>query len=131
MKDETFYRTGWILGEEITKMMLDQAMKAKNVVYKTQVDNKVCLTFDMLQNQIDTIRGLVMMAYPAYHGLGVWEPIRVLLENKEEFDDKTDLTDDLSAENVTLWICGKELQRGKVFSDYFGKNEKSKYVVKI
>ena len=37
----------------------------------------------MLQNEIDTIRGIVMMAYPAYHGLGEWEPIKVILENKE------------------------------------------------
>lgn len=72
-----------------------------------------------------------MMAYPAYYGLGVWEPIRVLLENQEDFDDKTDLTDDLTVENATLWICNKELVKGKLFSDYFGKNEKSKYVCKI
>jgi len=26
-----------------------------------------------------------MMAYPAYHGLGEWEPVRVLLEDKELF----------------------------------------------
>mgnify|MGYP000323605676 CR=1 FL=1 len=72
-----------------------------------------------------------MMAYPAYHGLGEWEPIKVILENREEFDDKTDLTDDLSTDNITLWICSKELHKGKKLSDYFGKNEKSKYVVKI
>ena len=48
--DETFYRTGWLLNEDISKMMLDEAMKAKNMIYKTQVDNKVCLTFDMLQS---------------------------------------------------------------------------------
>ena len=29
-----------------------------------------------------------MMAYPAYHGLGDWEPIKVILENREEFDEK-------------------------------------------
>ena len=109
VKDDTNYRTGWILGEEITKMMLDEAMKAKGMVYKTQAENKVCLTFDSLQNELDTIRGLVMMAYPAYHGLGDWEPVRILLENQEILDDKTDATDDLFAENATLWICGKEL----------------------
>lgn len=27
--DETNYRTGWLLNEEITKMMLDEATKAK------------------------------------------------------------------------------------------------------
>lgn len=65
-----------------------------------------------------------MMAYPAYYGLGEWEPIRVILENGEEFDEKMDLTDDLNPENTTIWIVGKELQKGKAFADYFGKNEK-------
>ena len=32
--DETHYRTGWLLGEEITKMMLDEATKAKELIYK-------------------------------------------------------------------------------------------------
>jgi hypothetical protein len=50
-----------------------------------------------------------MMAYPAYHGLGEWEPIKVILENREEFDDKMDLTDDLKTENTTIWIVAKEL----------------------
>ena len=54
-----------------------------------------------------------MMAYPAYHGLGDWEPIKVILENREEFDEKMDLSDDLSVDNVSIWICGKELMRGK------------------
>jgi hypothetical protein len=32
--DETNYRTGWLLNEDITKMMLDEAMKAKQLIYK-------------------------------------------------------------------------------------------------
>lgn len=27
--DDTHYRTGWLLGEEISKMMLDESMKTK------------------------------------------------------------------------------------------------------
>ena len=72
----------------------------------------------------------MMMAYPGFHGLGAWEPIWVILENQEEHDEKMNLTDDLSVDNVTLWCVNKELQKGKLFSDYFGKNEKSKMVVK-
>lgn len=84
----------------------------------------------MLQEQIDLCRGLVMMAYPGFHGLGEWEPIWVILENKEEFDDKMDLTDDLDPEKTTLWAVNKELQRGKTYADHFGKNEKTKMVIK-
>ena len=84
------------------------------MIYKGQVDKKVCLDKQMLYEQMDVIRGLTMMAYPAYHGLGDWEPIKVILENREEFDEKMDLTDDLSTDNTSIWICGKELQKGKL-----------------
>jgi len=49
-----------------------------------------------------------MMAYPGYYGLGDFEPIRVILENKEEFDEKMNLTEDLAYSNTTLWIVSKE-----------------------
>jgi hypothetical protein len=107
--DDTNYRTGWVLGEEMTKMMLDESMKTKMLVHKSQVDKKVCLTKQMLMDQLDIIRGLMMMAYPAFYGLGEWEPIKVILENREDFDDKMDLSDDLKADGSSIWICGKEL----------------------
>ena len=129
--DDTNYRTGWLLSEEMTKQMLDEAMKAKQMIYKGQVDMKVCLKKHELLEELDIIKGLIMMGYPAYHGLGDWEPIRVILENKEEFDEKMDLSDDLTIDTATLWICGKELIKGKYFHEYFGKNEKSKFVVKV
>ena len=77
------------------------------------------LTFEAVEHQLDVFKGLVMMAYPGYHGLGEWEPIRVLLEDPE--DDHVDVLDPAK---VSLWIVSKELQAPKLFSDYFGKNEK-------
>jgi len=107
--DETNYRTGWLLSEELTRHMLEEAMNTKELIHKSQVDRKVCLTMDMLQERLDVIRGITMMAYPAYYGLGEWEPIRVILENGEEFEEKMDLSDDLFPDNATIWIVGKEL----------------------
>lgn len=48
--DDTHYRTGWLLGEEITKMMLDEAMKAKMLIHVSQVEKKVCLTKQMMMD---------------------------------------------------------------------------------
>lgn len=72
----------------------------------------------------------MMMAYPGFHGLGEWEPIWMILENKEHIDEKYDGTDDLTYDNVTLWACNKEFKKGKTFADHFGKNEKQKLIVK-
>lgn len=132
VKDENHYRTGWVVSEEMAKQMLDAAMEAKQLIHVSQVARKNFMKFDELNNMLDTMKGLLMMAYPGYHGLGEWEPIRVLLEDQEEWDEATESVDGyLSPDKVNLWICSKELIAGKTFSHYFGKNEKSKFVCKL
>ena len=123
--DDQKYRTGWLVSEEMCAQMLEEAMKGKQLIHKTQIERKVALTFEAMEHQLDIFKGLVMMAYPGYHGLGDWEPIRVLFE---EEDDHADL---LELSKVSLWIVSKELQAPKLFSDYFGSNEKSKFVAKL
>ena len=108
-------------------------MEMKKIIHKSSVDQKRYLTKELLLEQIDIVRGLMMMAYPAFHGLGEWEPIWLILENNESFDEKANLSDDLDVANTILWIVNKEMQAGagKTLSSYFGSNEKSKMVVKI
>lgn len=131
VEDETNYRTGWVVSEEMADKILKEVMIAKQLVHKTQVDRKVNLTMEMLQGQMDVFRGLMMMAYPGYHGLGEWEPIVLLLENKDNWHNNTDMSDFLDPEKCSLWAVNKELNKNKKFSDIFGKNEKTKLVVKI
>ena len=81
--DVAHYRTGWLLEEELTKMLLKQVSDAKAVIHKDQVAKKVALTPKMILDQIDILRGAIMIAYPAYHGLGVWEPARIIFEAQD------------------------------------------------
>lgn len=37
----------------------------------------------------------------------------------------------MDIQRTNLWFCGKELKRDKPLSEYFGKNEKSKVIVKL
>lgn len=129
--DDTHYRTGFVLDEGMTQKMLAESMRAKETIAISQVDKKHMLDEEQLLEIVERIRGITMIAYPAYHGLGDWEPVRVLLENNEKFDETLHMSDDLRVETAQLWVCGKELQNGKMFSDYFGANEKSKFVVKV
>lgn len=73
------------------------------MIHKTQIDRKVCLTFEAIEHTLDVFKGLVMMAYPGYHGLGEWEPIRVLLEEEDDHMDLLDIS------KTSLWIVSKEL----------------------
>ena len=109
VKDDSHYRTGWLLDEEISQKMLTQSMEMKKIIHKSTVDQKKFLTKELLNEQLDLVRGLMMMAYPGFHGLGQWEPIWVILENKEEFDEKMNLSEDLAPDTTTLWAVNKEL----------------------
>lgn len=129
--DDTHYRTGWLVSDDLCSQMLEEVMKGKQMIHVTQVDRKQSLNVDMLKHQLDVFRGLIMMAYPGYHGLGDWEPIKVILENREEWDEKMNLSDDLAVENVSLWIVSKECNPNKYFHEMFGKNEKQKFIVKL
>jgi hypothetical protein len=95
--DDSNYRIGWLLEESMTQKMLEHAMTMKKMIHMSSVTEKRFLTKAMLQDQLDITRGLMMMGYPGFHGLGDWEPIWVILENKEEWDEKmaAGLTDDL------------------------------------
>merc|ERR1712227_572979 len=119
VKDDSHHRTGWLLSEEMTQKMLDQATAMKKLIHVHNVANKVNMKMEPMKEQLDICRGLMMMAYPGFHGLGEWEPVWVLLENKEEFDSTLHGSDDLDVKDTVLWCVKKELQSGKVFSDYF------------
>jgi hypothetical protein len=38
--DDTHYRTGWLLSEEMTQKMLDQSMEIKKLIHKNSVAEK-------------------------------------------------------------------------------------------
>jgi hypothetical protein len=44
--DDQHYRTGWLVSEDLCKQMLSEAMKGKQMIHKTQVDRKICLTLE-------------------------------------------------------------------------------------
>lgn len=43
------------------------------------------VTLDGIQEQMDLLKGLVMMGYPAYYGLPPWELTLLILEDKIDY----------------------------------------------
>eukprot|EP00826_Nyctotherus_ovalis_P051993 TRINITY_DN6540_c0_g1_i1.p1 TRINITY_DN6540_c0_g1~~TRINITY_DN6540_c0_g1_i1.p1 ORF type:complete len:234 (-),score=81.79 TRINITY_DN6540_c0_g1_i1:135-836(-) len=127
VEDKNKVRTGWLLDEDTTKKMLQHITEAKAVIHKDQVAKKIPLTEKMLLEQLDILKGVMMISYPGYHGLGEWEPARIILEAGEALGDG----DMYEAEKTTLWYAGKEMARGRVLGDYLGKNEKTTVIVKL
>jgi len=129
--DEQGYRTGCPPPPEVAEVLkrtAEEAVAAVDVALVSQkrtLDKKACYT------QIDNMRGAVMIAYPAYHRLPVYDPIRQELEDKEELDGASELQCCLDYSQTNLWWAGKELRGDQILEQYIGRNEKTKIVAKL
>lgn len=94
------------------------------------IDNRKIIPVEKIKEAINLLRGAVMIAYPAYHNLPEWEPVYLILENKFDFLLNYPDCNWLDDKNTTLWWAKKELRNDKKLSDYVGKNEKTKIIVK-
>eukprot|EP00891_Asterochloris_glomerata_P003978 jgi/Astpho2/3978/fgenesh1_pm.00063_%23_11_t len=98
-------------------------------VLQDQVAKKVVLTRKALLDAVDNIRGAVMMAFP--QGLPEWDFVRQAIEGQEDLSGTSHADDDLDPERTTIWFAGKALVASKKLSDYLGRHEKTKAVVKL
>jgi len=89
--DESGYRTGCPPPPEVAEILARTAEEAEAAVSHELVTQRRCLTCDVCQTQIDNMRVAVMIAYPAYHKLPVYDPTRMELEDKEELDGASEL----------------------------------------
>jgi len=132
VEDKTNHRVGWIMDENATNEMLNYVKSAKEMIHSNNVKLNKPLNIKMIFEHLEILRGLVMKYYPAYHGLGEWEPARRIIESKDmEAFYNPEMMDLIELETATLWWAGKELVKGKLLSDYIGKNEKTKIVVRL
>ncbi|GAB5576306.1 cilia- and flagella-associated protein 298 isoform X1 [Prionailurus iriomotensis] len=112
-----------IISKEISSLRLHPHTALK------QVEAGVCVTMEMVKDALDQLRGAVMIVYPM--GLPPYDPIRMEFENKEDLSGTQAGLNVIEESEAQLWWAAKELRRTKKLSDYVGKNEKTKIIVKI
>uniref|UniRef100_A0A8C5SJ99 Cilia and flagella associated protein 298 n=1 Tax=Laticauda laticaudata TaxID=8630 RepID=A0A8C5SJ99_LATLA len=98
-------------------------------VLQKQVEANVCVTTRMVKDALDQLRGAVMIVYPM--GLPPYDPIRMEFENKEDLSGTQAALEIVEEPEAQLWWAAKELKRTNQLSDYVGKNEKTKIIIKI
>jgi hypothetical protein len=131
-EDKTNQRTGWILEDDITSKAMQAVTDAKEYISYLRAEKRKVTSVEELNNHIQLMYGAVMICYPAYHGLGDWEPCKVIFEDKTDILRKDEPNQDyFQFESTCIWYAGKELERPKLLSDYIGKNEKTKIIVKF
>jgi len=129
--DEHGYRTGCPPPPEVSDVLSRTAEEAEAAVHVSLVAQKRSVTRQICQAQIDNMRGAVMIAYPAFHRLPIYDPVRAELEDREELDGSSDMQDVLDYATTNLWWAGKEMRIDQNLEDYVGRNEKTKIVAKL
>lgn len=115
--------------ENIQQIIDRTRAEAKAQVSKDLVKANTCLTQKDVDDALDKMRGSVMIAYPM--NLPPHDPIRMEFENNEDLSGTQASKEVLNEAEDSLWWSGKELSRDKKLSDYIGKNEKTKIIVKL
>ncbi|KAI9342894.1 hypothetical protein BDR26DRAFT_858946 [Obelidium mucronatum] len=87
------------------------------------------LKMEQMTEAINTIGGALTMAYPM--GMPEWEPAQEIIKNNEDLTGSAASKEVILLEDASLWWAGKEITRGKLLSDFVGKNDKTKVIVKL
>lgn len=128
-KDDLGRRNGRVPLDKMVDVLERTIKEAKQKINKNLVKQDTCLTQSVIQEAIDELRGAVTIVYPM--GLPPYDPIHMEFENKEDLEGTQALLEIIPGDDASIWFSGKEMQPGKKLSDYLGKNEKSKVIVKI
>lgn len=130
-KDELGRRNGRVPLEKMVDVLVRTIKDAKEKISKNLVQKDICLNQAKIQEAIDELRGAVTIVYPM--GLPPYDPIAMEFENNEDLEGTQAILEVITESDASLWFSGKEMQinNSKKLSDYLGKNEKSKVIVKI
>lgn len=82
------YRTGCPPPGEVGDVLLRTADESEKAVSQQLVAQRKNLKKSVCQDCLDQMRGAVMIAYPAFHKLPAYDPVRMELEDREELDGK-------------------------------------------
>lgn len=128
-QDPTGQRNGIAPQSTSAETMMRAASDLEEYVDKAQVQKRVALTEKDLNDKMANVRGAVMMAYPM--GLPEWDLVKVALDSLDGLEGTSVGKEILDKKTTSLWVAGKEFQRGQLVSDRLGKNEKTKVIAKL
>lgn len=129
--DPTGNRTGNGVGPQLTETIEKVALDTEAALSPDLAARKIATTIAMLQEKLDTIRGVTIMAYPM--GLPEWDTVRLTIEGNEGLEGTGAAQHMLDEETAELWVASRIFDRsaGKTVRDRLGGNEKTKVVAKL
>ncbi|PRP80082.1 hypothetical protein PROFUN_10765 [Planoprotostelium fungivorum] len=110
------------------KSLLDRAINdVRLFLSKKQVDQKISLTEETIEQQVSSIRTVLTIMNPA--GFSTDHILsKVMRNDASDLEGRKEVYDERTA---TLWWSNKELLRDQKIGDFIGRNEKTKIMVKL
>ncbi|KAI8923536.1 hypothetical protein BC831DRAFT_470563 [Entophlyctis helioformis] len=127
--DPTGRRVGEAPGDEAAAVLRKALAAATAVSSKDLAKAGKVLKESALLEALNEMRGALTIVYP--EGLPECETVRDILDDNEDLAGTSASKEIVEPNDATLWWAGKELMRDKKLSDYTGKNDKCKIIVKI
>ncbi|KAF5402550.1 hypothetical protein PHET_03911 [Paragonimus heterotremus] len=128
-KDDIGRRNGRAPCEKMAEVLKRTVDEAKQLISRDLVNRDRCMNKATVNEALMMLRGAVTIVYPM--GLPPYDPIKKELDNEEDLSGTQASQEVVLIDEATLWFSGKEMLRGKLISDYVGRNEKTKIVVKL
>ncbi|XP_042913170.2 cilia- and flagella-associated protein 298-A-like [Parasteatoda tepidariorum] len=122
-------RNGFAPTKRYAEILTKTTAEAKTRISQKLVESGVCLSLEGIKDTLEILEGAVMIVYPM--GLPPYEIIQQELEGKEDLTGTQASKEVLIDNKAEIWWANKNLDKDKILSDYVGKNEKSKLVVKL
>ncbi|OAF69360.1 hypothetical protein A3Q56_02900 [Intoshia linei] len=115
--------------EKLQKMIKQCTHDSKEMISKKNIDHNIYVSMNTIETTLQNMKSAILIVYPM--GLPPYDPIQMEFENNEQLEGTQASKDVIEFEEAVLWWAGKELISTKKLSDFIGKNEKCKILVKL
>eukprot|EP01041_Mallomonas_annulata_P000708 gene708-1360_t len=127
--DPTGVRTGNGVGQQLSDTIEQVCRDTEAVLQKDNVTRKIPTSKAILQEKLDNMRGVVIMAYPM--GLPAWDTVRLSIESENGLEGTAAGQELLDENTAELWVASRSFDRNQTVGDRLGKNEKTKVIGKL
>lgn len=111
------------------EMLRKTINEAKDMVSKKLIDVEKSLTLRQVQDALALLNGAITIVYPMQ--LPPHDVIRMELTNTEDLVGTQASNEVIEPAKAQLWFASRQMLDGKCLSDYVGRNEKCKVIVKL
>lgn len=112
--------------QEVLKRATDEA---ENMISKKLVDSNKALTLKQVQEALGILRGAVTIVYPMQ--LPPHDVIQKEFTNTEDLSETHSSLEVIEPTKAQLWFAGRQMLDEKRLTDYIGRIEKCKAIVKL